>query len=513
MLILELSLPATAVARLWRHAALAGSKRSRPLAEQWHWLDSDEGVLQAAGLALRAPATPPGARRLHPLRPTAPALPGAPLPPPRPLDGEAAPEEAGGATLQPRARYAGKRVEARAGEVLLVLEQGSLQAGAVEQGWCLLRLQGPGSAVLELGQALAASLPLLPVAAGLDETALALATGRRPAPRHKGAPDLGQAATVPEALSLAIGHLAGVLLAQAPLAHAEAGPEGVHQLRVAARRLRSCLKVFRKAVDTALLRDLDAGLRDTARALGAAREWDVFLGGLARELTLALGEEDRRWQRLLARAGERRLAAYDAVAAMLAGPAFRETLWLALQVAARPELLAPPAPPPPAVAPPPPAGMEAAAEPAAPPPTESRPAPTLREQARSVLGRRRRKLLRGGAEIAALSDADLHALRLEAKRLRYAAELFAPLWPGKATRRFLRRLSALQEALGLSNDTVTARALMDSLARAEDGSAAAPPWAVGLAEGWALAATRDMRSQALTAWKGFSKLDPFWEHG
>ncbi|WP_159999362.1 CHAD domain-containing protein [Roseomonas sp. 18066] len=499
MLILELSLPATAVARLWRHTALDGTKRARAVAEHWHWLDSAEGVLAEAGQALRVLATPAGARQLLALRPAAGALPGAPPPPPRALEGDAAPEAAAGAALHPLARYAGKRVEARAGEVLLTLEQGSLQAGAAEQGWCLLRLQGPAAPVLELAQSLALTLPLLPAAAGLDEAALALAAGRAVPPRHKGAPDLGAAASVPEALAIAIGHLAGVLLAQAPQARPDAGPEAVHQLRVAARRLRSCLKVFRKVVDNELLRALDAGLRDAARALGAAREWDVFLGGLAKELTAALGPDDKRWQKLLARAAGRRLAAYDAVAGLLAGAEFRATLWLALQAAARPELLAPPAPPPPAEA------TESL--------PDSRPLPGLRDQARSVLGKRRRKLLRGGAEIAALSDADLHALRLEAKRLRYAAELFAPLWPGKATRRFLKRLSALQEALGLSNDTVTARALMASLSRAEDGVAAAPPWSIGLAEGWALAATRDMRRQALLAWKGFSKLDPFWEHG
>ncbi|ONG55504.1 hypothetical protein BKE38_09195 [Pseudoroseomonas deserti] len=505
MLILELSLPATAVARLWRHAAISETKRARAVAEQWHWLDSAEGVLAEAGLALRALASPAGARMLHPLRPEPGSLPGAPPPPPRLLEGEAAPAEAGQAALHPVARYAGKRIEARHAQVLLTLEQGSLQAGAAEQGWCLLRLQGAAPPVLELAQSLAVGLPLLPATAGLDEVALALAAGRPVTPRHKGAPDVGGATTVPEALSIAIGHLAGVLLAQAPQARPEAGPEAVHQLRVAARRLRSCLKVFRKVVDNELLRALDGGLRDAARALGAAREWDVFLGGLGRELTAALGGEEKRWQKLLDRAAERRLAAYASVGAMLAGPEFRATLWLALHAAARPELLSPPAAPEPA--PDAEGGAESAARP------DSRPLLSLRDQARAVLGKRRRKLLRGGAEIAALSDADLHALRLEAKRLRYAAELFAPLWPGKATKRFLKRLSALQEALGLSNDTVTARALMATLARAEDASGAAPPWAIGLAEGWALAASRGMRSEALIAWKGFSKLDPFWEHG
>ncbi|MFC7609924.1 CHAD domain-containing protein [Teichococcus aestuarii] len=94
------------------------------------------------------------------------------------------------------------------------------------------------------------------------------------------------------------------------------------------------------------------------------------------------------------------------------------------------------------------------------------------------MARRRRKLLKGGREIESLDDHALHELRLEAKRLRYVAELFAPLWPGKPARRFLRRIGALQEALGLSNDTVAARALVASLqgARARARRAGRSAW-------------------------------------
>ena len=74
-----------------------------------------------------------------------------------------------------------------------------------------------------------------------------------------------------------------------------------------------------------------------------------------------------------------------------------------------------------------------------------------------LLDKRWRKLREGGEGIGDHSFEALHELRLEAKRLRYAAELFAPLWGGKAARRFLKRLAALQEALGTVNDAAVAR--------------------------------------------------------
>ncbi|MCQ4161499.1 CHAD domain-containing protein [Roseomonas sp. GC11] len=494
-LALELSLPEAAAARLWRHPALSGHPRpaAEAEAEEWLWLDSAGGHLAAAGQALRAPphTAPAGGRSLHRLGPAEPLpLPGLLAPP---LEEETSPAALAGHDLLPRASYAGRRHHAAPpGEagVALALRQGRLRAGTAEAPLCRLELRGPAEAVLGLATLLARDLPLLPCARSLDEAALALAGGGPETPARRGAPDLGGVATPTDALALAIAHATGVVLAHAPLARPEAGPLAVHQMRVATRRLRSCLRLFRPLLDGPTLRELDAALRGFARALGEAREWDVFLTGLAAEISAALGTPQRpepRWNRLLRRAEQRRLDAYARLATLLEGPEFRALVWAALRAAALPDWA-----------------------PALPPGEE---APPLRHWARAVLTRRRRRLMKGAKGIASLPDAELHALRLEAKRLRYAAELFAPLWPGKPARRYLRRLSALQEALGLANDAVTARALMAGLARRAEGRPAAPGWAIGLAEGWALASGQGMRAGALAAWQRFARLDPFWEHG
>jgi len=62
-------------------------------------------------------------------------------------------------------------------------------------------------------------------------------------------------------------------------------PECLHQLRVGLRRLRSTLRAFRPLLRRRKSAEFDRLLREILRALGAARDWDVFrrsrLGGQA----------------------------------------------------------------------------------------------------------------------------------------------------------------------------------------------------------------------------------------
>ena len=137
----------------------------------------------------------------------------------------------------------------------------------------------------------------------------------------------------------------------------------------------------------------------------------------------------------------------------------------------------------------------------------------LRPFAAATLDRRFRQLRKRGAGIKLLDAEALHELRLAGKRLRYAAELFAPLWPGKPAKRFLSRLAALQEALGLANDTHVARDLASGLGQPLEGAPGrAGSWAVGLAEGFALARGAGARRDAIRAWRRLRRADSFWKH-
>jgi inorganic triphosphatase YgiF len=74
-----------------------------------------------------------------------------------------------------------------------------------------------------------------------------------------------------------------------------------------------------------------------------------------------------------------------------------------------------------------------------------------------------RRLKKRGRHLAGLDDEHRHHVRIEAKKLRYAAEFFATLWKGKRALRqqrdFLDAMEALQDELGLLNDIATAPAI------------------------------------------------------
>jgi CHAD domain-containing protein len=502
---LEIALDPGAVARLRRHPAFArsgdGGARSRSVATARIWYDTAEGTLAGLGLVLEAPRR--GPRRLLRVVPGADAAwhPAAPSDTVESVADGAVPEAVGDAALVPIAAFDGRSVRlpvAEAyGEAPLECEllHGRLRAVAAEREVARLGIAGPAGPALALARALAADLPALPARAALAEEGRALARGEATTrPRRRGAPDLAGVWGVEDAFAVALGHLLDVMLSQAPLARMEAGPEGVHQMRVALRRLRSVMKLFRSVFDGPSLRALDDRLKALADALGPARDWDVFLDGMARDVAAALPGE-RRIAALLRAAEARRAAAYGALRETLDGAAFRTLVWDAIALLALRSWRAEA-----------PDDVEAAA---------AREGP-LDEFAEGALAKRWRRLLtRGEALAAAAPDDDeaLHALRLEGKRMRYAAEVFAPLWPGKPSRRFVKRLAALQEALGLANDASVARSLVAGLAargaatsRRSNGHA----WAIGVVEGWALTRARRVRGKAMARWEALMRLDPFW---
>jgi CHAD domain-containing protein len=99
----------------------------------------------------------------------------------------------------------------------------------------------------------------------------------------------------------------------------------------------------------------------------------------------------------------------------------------------------------------------------------------VRALATHQLERQWRKVRRRGAELGAL-DADAeHQMRIDIKKLRYAAEFLAGLYPSRPeaghSKSFIAALKELQERLGVANDRRIANAVAARLAPA----AALPP--------------------------------------
>jgi CHAD domain-containing protein len=504
---LELALAPAATRALLRHRAVASRARGRASLFSFH--DSADGALGAAGLAVMVEPRRRGAvQRLLRAMPEedGPWLPGAPMPVlAETLLATAHPDLAAlaeapglgdqpglgevrglgdlaglgpGALAQGLAAFAGRVTEAATPcGVRLTLLAGSLRAVAAEREVARVTLAGEARAVFALAATLAGDLALAVPATSLAEEARGLARGTAPRPLRRGAPAIPREASTAEAFSAIVAHLSLAMLANAPEAHAGETAEGTHQTRVALRRLRSALSLFRDVAGPEG-KAASAGLKALASSLGPARDWDVFIGGRLAEIRRAF-PEDGRIARLGTDAAASRDRAYAALREALEAPGFR---LLGLSLAALATL-----------------------PPAAPPPEADAPAAHFAARA---LHRRLKRVLRHGEDLSPLPVAELHRLRLDAKRLRYAGEMFAPLFGRKKARRFLSALAAVQEALGHLNDIAVAAGLLGQIAApGEDGA-----FAAGVAEGWIAAKADGAREAAFGAWETFLERDVFW-HG
>lgn len=380
--------------------------------------------------------------------------------------------------VTPVAAFAGRRTMlplAIDGEtVSMTLLDGVLRAVAAEQPATRLILEGPGAQLRALVLALAETLAITVPQHSLWAEALRLADGTDHQRRRRGTPALRPEETsVHAAFAHIVGHLTDVTLQLAPMvADIDHGTEAVHQMRVAVRRARSAFALFPALPDDPAYARAAEGLKQLGHALGPARDWDVFMTETAPPVETVLPEQPA-LHSLLRAGARRRHAARASLVEYLQSPAFRrlslELAWLA----------------------------------ASEPPAEAAPAVPLSEFAAVALRRRWKKLLNSGRALEDLDNQALHGLRLKAKRLRYAAEFFAPLFPEKPTSRFIRRLAVLQERLGLFNDTTVAEGLLRDL----NGK---PGYAAGLVLGFTAARGARSREKIATAWARFRRRDPFW---
>lgn len=77
----------------------------------------------------------------------------------------------------------------------------------------------------------------------------------------------------------------------------------------------------------------------------------------------------------------------------------------------------------------------------------------VHQLAGKIIFRRFRRVMQDGLALNAdTPDADVHQLRIQCKKLRYAIEFFSTLYPGKEIQVVVRQLKKLQDILGVFND-------------------------------------------------------------
>lgn len=207
-----------------------------------------------------------------------------------------------------------------------------------------------------------------------------------------------------------------------------ADPEYAHQLRVSTRRASAALAAFRDCLDPDAVEQAHRRLRRIRRAAGAARECDVHAGVFD-----ALAERAHEAQRAVIDLLRERVACERDKAARDIVKAARKTPRRKLR-ALRDDLIG------------------SARGPAGNPGDAGRPDPgTLAEAAAPVIASLTERLRTAAEEDLGVPE-HLHTLRLRAKGLRYALEIFAPCFGPGLRETTLPRLAALQDLLGGVND-------------------------------------------------------------
>jgi CHAD domain-containing protein len=124
--------------------------------------------------------------------------------------------------------------------------------------------------------------------------------------------------------------------------------------------------------------------------------------------------------------------------------------------------------------------------------------------ATSLLARRHRKLEQSATALESGSAEERHAVRIAAKRLRYIAEFFAPLFPRKRAKAYLKALTAVQDVLGRLNDAATAQRVASELGGTRTDAA------MGAVRGWVAAQAAALEPEIAAAWRRFARAKRFW---
>lgn len=310
-------------------------------------------------------------------------------------------------------------LEDQTASIELVLDRGMVRAANRQAPICELELElkhGKAQTIFAMARRIAELVPVRPGVMTKAERGYALLGPARDAFKAETI-HFGQETSSAEAFRAIAGQCLRQYRLNEALLLTARHTEALHQARVALRRLRSAIAIFQPLLDEATVAHLQSELRWLTGVLAQARDIDVLLPKT----------EPGALQDHLQQAGDK---AYAEVIAGLGSARARGMLldlveWLAVGAW-----------------------------------REDAPDLPVSDFAEKALSKLRKRVKKRGASLATLSDEQRHRLRKAAKRLRYGAEFFASLFPGKKhakrCRKFTASLEVLQDDLGELNDRATA---------------------------------------------------------
>lgn len=381
-----------------------------------------------------------------------------------------------------------QRLTIRDAEIEIAFDEGVVEAGEHREPLVEIELElkaGDSCALYDVGMLLLDVAPLRICTLSKADQGYALAVNAVPQATKAEGSIVSAKHCVDDAIATLMSAGQKHLLANQAIVQDGRNPEGVHQTRVALRRFRTACSLLRKELPSPAFYAFAGEAKWLMQVLGRARDWDVFSTTTLAHLETSCSS-DVDFAGLRRAAEPHRIASYVALREALMDPRYtRFQLSLRRWIERRDWRTEVPS-----------AKLGTLTEPAS--------ALAIR-----ALGRLHRKALKQGSHFARLQPEARHDLRITLKKLRYAAEFFLPIFADHApAKRYIARLSRLQDALGQANDGTATRSLLRAIGQAEF----TPDLdrAVGALIGWLardqLAATKSLNKR----WREFKATADFW---
>lgn len=321
--------------------------------------------------------------------------------------------------------FAGARIE-------LAIDEGEIRTGSAYHTISELELElksGEPVQLFRLALALLEIVPLQVEPVSKAEYGYRLSSGSQPAPSKVRFPVLDKTQSAASALQAMISACLSHILANVPGVLSSTDEEYLHQVRVGLRRLRVMLNMARHLREDDEARVLCDQAAHLGRQLGRAREWDVLLTRTLPSVRADLPPSTE-LEELIKQCERQRKNLYAEVRKALASPDFQRMVlrlgaWQQVGWSARSAL------------------------------------PWYRFARHKVQKQHARVLSYAAKPLK--TPKQWHALRIACKKLRYRAEMIASLFVERNSKKYIKRLAAVQETLGELHDDMVADHLLERL--------------------------------------------------
>ena len=374
----------------------------------------------------------------------------------------------------------------------LALDQGTIDTGVASMRLCEIELElasGDKAHLFEVARLLARALPVQLAFTSKSERGYRLLDGAQGAPMKFAVVPLTPDMSTREAFR-EIARACLQQIASNEPAVLKDDAEGVHQMRIGLRRLRTAISLFAALLEDPQTEKIQTGLRWFTGELGPARELDVLIARVVKPVR----QRRSGWDdipKLSQQFAEQRTAALARAREAIGSERYR---LLKIDIAAwletgdwlvpQDDLV------------------------------RDRGGLPIEIFAAEQLSLRRRKLRKKAKTFAGLDPPQRHKLRIQAKKLRYASDFFGSLFSGKQSdkrrKKFLAALETVQDCLGDLNDIAVHENMISAAGMRHRPTSRKTAFAAGLLTGREDARIDAVMAAAQEALDRFAKAKPYW---